>query len=129
MPTYNTIEGTRKIPLNGSGILRNESIENISYFSAFEGISEINLMDKRAYTLGMTIAELEASLPELFFFRCSRSHIINLLKVNKVTFNHECNIIMECGAIIRLSRRRKVGFTLAMNKLLKNHVKNAYNFN
>jgi DNA-binding LytR/AlgR family response regulator len=129
MPTYNTINGTRKIPLNGSGILRNESIENISYFSAFEGISEINLMDKRAYTLGMTIAELEASLPELYFFRCSRSHIINLLKVSKVTFNHECNIIMECGAVIRLSRRRKLGFTLAMNKLLKNQIRQNCSYN
>jgi DNA-binding LytR/AlgR family response regulator len=129
MPTYNAVNDTRKILLNGSGILKNESIENISYFSAFEGISEVKLMDKRAYTLGMTMAELEASLPELFFFRCSRSHIINLLKVYKITFNHECNIIMECGAIIRLSRRRKVGFTLAMNKLLKSHVQNAYNFN
>ncbi len=127
MPTYNTLNGTRKILLNGSGILRNESIENISYFCAFEGISEVKLMDKRAYTIGMTMAELEASLPELYFFRCSRSHIINLLKVYKVTFNHECNIIMECGATIRLSRRRKLGFALAMKQLLKNQAKTLYN--
>jgi DNA-binding LytR/AlgR family response regulator len=127
MPTYNTLNGTRKILLNGSGILRNESIENISYFCAFEGISEVKLMDKRDYTLGMTMAELEASLPELYFFRCSRSHIINLLKVYKITFNHECNIIMECGAIIRLSRRRKLGFSLAMKQLLKNQAKTLYN--
>ncbi len=127
MPTYNTINGPRKILLNGSGILRNESIENISYFCAFEGISEVKLMDKRTYTIGMTMAELEASLPELYFFRCSRSHIINLLKVYKVTFNHECNIIMECGANIRLSRRRKLGFALAMKQLLKNQAKTLYN--
>ncbi len=129
MPTYKCINGTRKIMLNGSGILRNEPIENISHFSAFEGISEVKLMDKRAYTLGMTMSELEASLPGLFFFRCSRSHIINLLKVYKVVFNHNCNIIMECGTIVKLSRRRKAGFSTAMKNLSKNHTGNDYNYN
>jgi DNA-binding LytR/AlgR family response regulator len=106
-----------KILLNGPGILRNEPIGNISHFCAFEGISEIKLMDKRSYTLCMTMAELETILPKSLFFRCSRSHIINLLKVYKAEFNHESNIIMECGTIIKLSRRRKQGFEIAMKSL------------
>jgi DNA-binding LytR/AlgR family response regulator len=117
MYNLKTVNLASKILLNGPGILRNEPIGNISYFCAFEGISEINLMDKRSYTLCMTMAELEAILPKPLFFRCSRSHIINLLKVCKAVYNHESNIIMECGTIIRLSRRRKQGFEIAMKSM------------
>ena len=118
MHTFEKINPANKILLNGPGILRNEPVENISHFCAFEGISEIKLMDKRSYTLCMTMAELEAILPKPLFFRCSRSHIINLLRVYKAVFNHESNIIMECGAIIKLSRRRKEGFKSALKGLV-----------
>ena len=117
MITSNQIQSAGKILLEGSGILRNENIENISYFSAFQGISEVILTDKRSYTLNMTMAELENNLPLMFFFRCSRSHIINLLNINKVLFNHESSILMDCGAQIKLSRRRKEGLSLAMKNL------------
>ncbi len=113
-----------KIMLEGSGILRNETIENISHFCAFHGIAEVMLMDSRSYTLNLTLAELEASLPLIYFFRCSRSHIINLLKINKVLFNHETIIVMDCGAHIKLSRRRKDRLTTAMKNLRGNNRSN-----
>ncbi len=124
MITSKQIQSTGKILLEGSGILRNETIENIAYFSAFQGISEVILMDRRSYTLNMTMAELENNLPLLYFFRCSRSHIINLLNVNKVLFNHDSNILMDCGTQIKLSRRRKEGLTLAMKNLSGTYANN-----
>lgn len=124
MFTYKQVNTTGKILLEGSGILRNETVENISYFCAFHGISEVILMDKRTYTLNMTLAELETSLPLMYFFRCSRSHIINLLRVNKVLFNHDSTIIMDCGAKIKLSRRRKEGMARAMRNLRINYSNN-----
>jgi two-component system LytT family response regulator len=106
-----------KILLEGAGILRNETIDNISYFCSFHGISEVMLMDKRSYTLNMTLAELENNLPVMYFFRCSRSHIINLLKINKVILNHENSIIMDCGTRVKLSRRRKDRLAQALKNL------------
>jgi DNA-binding LytR/AlgR family response regulator len=124
MFTCKEIKTTGKILLEGSGILRNETVENISYFCAFYGIAEMCLADKRTYTLNMTLAELEASLPVMYFFRCSRSHIINLLKIDKVMFNHESIIIMDCGAHIKLSRRRKEGLARALKNLRINYRNN-----
>ncbi len=124
MFTCNQVNTASKILLEGSGILRNETVENISYFCAFHGISEVMLMDKRTYTLNMTLVELEASLPLMYFFRCSRSHIINLLRINKVVFNHESKIIMDCGTQIKLSRRRKDGLAKALKNLRVNYRNN-----
>ncbi len=54
---------------------------------------------KKAMTTFATINEIEELLPQEYFFRVSRSHLVNIsaIKAVKKSFNYKLTVIVEAG--------------------------------
>ena len=84
-------------------------VEDIVCCDADEGYTHVQLIDGRTITAVKTLNSFEKILVEHFFFRISKSHIINTNQV--VTFYKDRNQILLQGEILLdVARRRRVEF-------------------
>ena len=54
-----------------------------------------------------SLKQYEDLLDGSIFYRCHRSFIVNLTKIAKVIKGHNCQIVMQNGSEIPVSRKRK----------------------
>ena len=71
--------------------------------------------DEKKYVVGKNIGEFEDILPSLQFFRCHKSHMINMVKVKKYIRTDGYFVEMEDGSVVEISRRKKDEFLERMN--------------
>lgn len=92
------------------------TINDIVRLEAKGGYTMVFLSDKKQIMVARNIKDYEGLLPELFFYRVHKSHIINLQKIQKYQKGRGGHIIMEDGSSIEVSSRRREEF---FQRLLK----------
>ena len=78
--------------------------------------SVIYAADGRKYLVSKNIGEYESLLPEKYFFRIHKSHLVNIRKVKKYIRTDGYFAEMEDGSVIEIARRKKDEFLEAMEK-------------
>ncbi|GAB4326114.1 MAG: LytTR family DNA-binding domain-containing protein [Bacteroidales bacterium] len=91
-----------------SDIVRCESDNNYTRFF---------LNDKREILVSRTLKEYDELLSPYRFFRIHKSHLINLDYLEKYRKGEGGSVIMEDGAELEVSRRRKEDFMAALQQL------------
>lgn len=87
--------------------------ENVMYCQADGHYTKIfllkkNVTDEEDYFISIKrLKELETILPEIDFYRCHRSYLINLLYFHEFDTNSN-SIVLENGIIITISREKRV---------------------
>jgi two-component system, LytTR family, response regulator len=92
------------------------TIRDIIRLEAKGNYTMVFLSDRRQIMVARNIKDYEGLLPELFFYRVHKSHIINLQKIQKYQKGRGGYIIMEDGSSIEVASRRREEF---FQRLLK----------
>lgn len=95
--TLNTQDGELKI-----------AIKDILQIQGDRNYSCIHLVKNRREVVSKTLSDLEEILDQEFFFRCHKSHLVNILHIHSLpsTFS----IQLSSGLTLPVSRRRKQDF-------------------
>lgn len=91
----------KTITLSGHGNAQEIPIENILYFSAFSGGSELQTLD-RTYICEESLLYWEKNTPDIFF-RCHKKYLVNLNAIEQL-YNH--TILLKNGQKLPVSRRK-----------------------
>jgi two-component system LytT family response regulator len=78
--------------------------------------SVIHMSDEKKHMVSKNLKEYEDILPQKFFFRVHKSHLINIKKVKKYIRTDGYFAEMEGGSVIEIARRKKDEFLKAMNE-------------
>jgi len=92
------------------------NIGDIVRLEAKGSYTVVFLSDKKQIMVARNMKDYEGLLPELFFYRIHKSHIINLQKIQKYQKGRGGYIIMEDGSSIEVASRRREEF---FQRLLK----------
>jgi len=92
------------------------TIRDIVRLEAKGSYTMVFLSDKKHIMVARNIKDYEGLLPEIFFYRVHKSHIINLQKIQKYQKGRGGYIIMEDGSSIEVASRRREEF---LQRLLK----------
>lgn len=103
-----------KIALPTSGTLHLVALEDIIRIESAGGYTTVFVQKGEKILLSRNIKDFEEILPESRFFRIHQSHIIHLGSVLKVLSQDGDFVLMEDGACLPLSRRRKDVFMTAL---------------
>jgi two-component system LytT family response regulator len=79
----------------------------VVHFQGYEGYTNIFLEDGTKYTSSYNIGKFEKGLNKLFF-KCHKSHIINLAKVRHL--ENEGYLVLENGIRLPISKANKKAF-------------------
>lgn len=96
-----TTEGTHFVALND--LLRVEAMSNYA---------RIFVRNGKPILVSKTLKDLEESLPEKFFLRVHKSHLVNLLHIKKLL--PEQRLALSNGDVVDVSRRRWAEVQLAV---------------
>lgn len=108
---------TQSVSLLRRGISQNILIQDICYFSAQSGGSEL-WTKSDMYCCEESLLQWERQLPAAIFFRCHNKYLVNLNYVTE--FDHQVLTLMN-GEKIPVSRRRWKAFQIAYMKFDTDH--------
>lgn len=103
---------TRTISLSKRGIVHEISLEDILYFSAQSGGTELWTCSDM-FCCEESLLQWEMQLPENIFFRCHKKYLVNLTHIKE--FNNDYCILIN-GEKLPISRRKWKGFQIAYMK-------------
>jgi two-component system LytT family response regulator len=103
----------QKVILNTDGKLVFLNIDDILYIESDGNYSTFFMTKNQKMVVTKKIKEIDAILPENYFFRIHNSYIINLNKIKEFVKN-EAYVVMETNEKIPVARQRKSDF---LNKL------------
>ena len=106
---FNSQFNKKKITIDTDGKLLFLDVDDLVYIASDGNYSTIYLNDNKKIVLTKKLKEVDAMLPEHYFFRIHNSYIINLNKI-KAFIKNEGYVIMESDHKIPVARQRKSDF-------------------
>ena len=106
---FNSHFDKKKITINTDGKLLFLDVDDIIYIESDGNYSTLFLQDRKKIVLTKKLKEVDAILPEHYFFRIHNSYIINLNKI-KVFIKNEGYVVMDGDQKIPVARQRKSDF-------------------
>ena len=100
----NNIINEYRLAINTYDGVRFFDINNIEYLKADSNYTHLYTVDNKHIMTARTLKDFEETLEGNFFFRCHKSYIINLNKIDKIENN---KLILNSGSSIEIARRRK----------------------
>lgn len=109
LTTFNSQFDKKKITINTDGKLLFLDVDDIVYIESDGNYSTLHLQNQKKIVLTKKLKEVDAILPEHYFFRIHNSYIINLNKI-KAFIKNEGYVIMDSDQKIPVARQRKSDF-------------------
>ena len=109
LTNFNGKFDTKRITINADGKLIFLDIDSILYVESDGNYSTIHLEDRQNIVITKKLKEVDAILPEHYFFRIHNSYIINLTKI-KEFIKSEGYVVMTSNHKIPVARQRKSDF-------------------
>ncbi|MBU2927938.1 LytR/AlgR family response regulator transcription factor [Winogradskyella psychrotolerans] len=109
LDNFNTQFDKKKITINTDGKLLFLDIDDIIYIASDGNYSTLYLQNQKKIVITKKLKEVDAILPEHYFFRIHNSYIINLNKI-KAFIKNEGYVIMDSDHKIPVARQRKSDF-------------------
>lgn len=106
---FNTKFDKKRITINTDGKLIFLDIDDIIYVESDGNYSTLFLQNQKKMVVTKKLKEVDAILPEHYFFRIHNSYIINLNKI-KAFIKNEGYVIMDSNHKIPVARQRKSDF-------------------
>lgn len=100
----------KKIAVSSSTGLQFLKIAFIVYLEAAGNYTQLYMADNKKFMTSRTLKEYEEMLPADTFIRIHNSHIINKNYIDKYVRGEGGQVIMEGGAILDISKRKKSEF-------------------
>lgn len=111
------VESSKKYLIANGKEMKFLSVNEIAYLEADGNYTNVITTSSKKYVSIRKIREFENSLPEDDFLRVHNSYIVNLTYVNKFFIDNECQIEMENGDHVPVSRRKKTTFLSRFHKI------------
>ncbi|HRW63145.1 MAG TPA: LytTR family DNA-binding domain-containing protein [Bacteroidales bacterium] len=96
----------KKIVIKTTGSYKKIPVEEITYCKADGSYTRICFGKDESIVVTKLLKELETELQAPEFFRISRSHLVNLDKSNEIIKNGHCELKMDNGERLKVSRSR-----------------------
>ena len=109
LSNFNSQFDKKRITINTDGKLLFLDVDDIIYVESDGNYSTLFLQDQKKIVLTKKLKEVDAILPEHYFFRIHNSYIINLNKI-KAFIKNEGYVIMDSEHKIPVARQRKSDF-------------------
>ncbi|WP_405573997.1 LytR/AlgR family response regulator transcription factor [Winogradskyella sp. Asnod2-B02-A] len=109
LTNFNSQFDKKKITINTDGKLLFLDVDDIIYIESDGNYSTLFLQNQKKIVLTKKLKEVNAILPEHYFFRIHNSYIINLNKI-KAFIKNEGYVIMDSDQKIPVARQRKSDF-------------------
>ena len=109
LSNFNSKFDKKRITINTDGKLLFLDVDDIIYIESDGNYSTLFLQDQKKIVLTKKLKEVDAILPEHYFFRIHNSYIINLNKI-KAFVKNEGYVIMDSNHKIPVARQRKSDF-------------------
>ncbi|MEH1007423.1 MULTISPECIES: LytTR family DNA-binding domain-containing protein [unclassified Winogradskyella] len=109
LSNFNSQFDKKKITINTDGKLLFLDVDDIIYIESDGNYSTLFLQNRKKIVLTKKLKEVDAILPEHYFFRIHNSYIINLNKI-KAFIKNEGYVIMDSEHKIPVARQRKSDF-------------------
>lgn len=109
LTNFNSQFDKKRITINTDGKLLFLDVDDIIYIESDGNYSTLFLQDQKKIVLTKKLKEVDAILPEHYFFRIHNSYIINLNKI-KAFIKNEGYVIMDSNHKIPVARQRKSDF-------------------
>ena len=106
---FNTKFDKKRITINTDGKLLFLDVDDIIYVESDGNYSTLFLADHKKLVITKKLKEVDALLPEHYFFRIHNSYIINLGKI-KAFIKNEGYVVMDSNHKIPVARQRKSDF-------------------
>lgn len=91
--------------------------QEILYVKSDGNYVHLYTIDEKTYMISRKLKDVEDSLPSELFLRVHNTFIVNLSYVVKYRGDDKCEIILDDGTAIPLSRRRKSDFLSRFTRL------------
>jgi two-component system LytT family response regulator len=109
LSNFNTKFDKKRITINTDGKLLFLDVDDIIYVESDGNYSTLFLQGQKKIVVTKKLKEIDAILPEHYFFRIHNSYIINLNKI-KAFIKNEGYVIMDSNDKIPVARQRKSDF-------------------
>lgn len=109
LSNFNSKFDKKRITINTDGKLLFLDVDDIVYIESDGNYSTLFLQDQKKIVVTKKLKEVDALLPEHYFFRIHNSYIINLNKI-KAFIKNEGYVIMDSNHKIPVARQRKSDF-------------------
>ncbi|MDN3491922.1 LytR/AlgR family response regulator transcription factor [Winogradskyella bathintestinalis] len=109
LKTFNSQFDKKKITINTDGKLLFLDVDDIVYIESDGNYSTLFLQSRKKIVVTKKLKEVDAILPEHYFFRIHNSYIINLNKI-KAFIKNDGYVIMDSDQKIPVARQRKSDF-------------------
>ena len=109
LSNFNSKFNKKRITINTDGKLLFLDVDDIIYIESDGNYSTLFLQDQKKIVVTKKLKEVNAILPEHYFFRIHNSYIINLNKI-KAFIKNEGYVIMDSDHKIPVARQRKSDF-------------------
>lgn len=109
LSNFNSQFDKKKITINTDGKLLFLDVDDIVFIESDGNYSTLFLENKKKIVLTKKLKEVDAMLPEHYFFRIHNSYIINLNKI-KAFIKNEGYVVMDSDQKIPVARQRKSDF-------------------
>jgi len=109
LSNFNSKFDKKRITINTDGKLLFLDVDDIIYIESDGNYSTLFLKDQKKIVVTKKLKEVNAILPEHYFFRIHNSFIINLNKI-KAFIKNEGYVIMDSDHKIPVARQRKSDF-------------------
>tara|TARA_R100001369_G_C3296369_1_gene164893 strand:- start:328 stop:1062 length:735 start_codon:yes stop_codon:yes gene_type:complete len=109
LSNFNSKFDKKRITINTDGKLLFLDVDDIIYIESDGNYSTLHLQDQKKIVITKKLKEVNALLPEHYFFRIHNSYIINLNKI-KAFIKNEGYVIMDSKHKIPVARQRKSDF-------------------
>ena len=109
LTNFNSQFDKKRITINTDGKLLFLDVDDIIYIASDGNYSTLFLQDQKKIVITKKLKEVDAILPEHYFFRIHNSYIINLNKI-KAFIKNEGYVIMDSNDKIPVARQRKSDF-------------------
>jgi two-component system LytT family response regulator len=113
------IDTPEKLALTTYESIEIVSTEDVIQFEADGNYTTVHLKNRSPIIVSKSLGEYEEILKDDSFYRCHKSHLINLRNIRKV-IKSQNQIIMSDDTNAFISRRRKQDFLDVIHKYLKN---------
>jgi len=109
LSNFNSHFDKKKVTINTDGKLLFLDVDDIIYIESDGNYSTLFLKDQKKIVVTKKLKEVNAILPEHYFFRIHNSFVINLNKI-KAFIKNEGYVIMDSDHKIPVARQRKSDF-------------------
>lgn len=109
LSNFNSKFDKKRITINTDGKLLFLDVDDIIYVESDGNYSTLFLQDQKKIVVTKKLKEVDAILPEHYFFRIHNSYIINLNKI-KAFIKNEGYVVMDSNHKIPVARQRKSDF-------------------